>query len=98
MSNQEQDSAYRTGYEQGKADRRKWGNLAPCPYGEGSAEQDGWYDGWLEERRTPPSGTFGEMREKFGAVVARALNPHPADSERAGRYDYEAWDFIDEKD
>lgn len=85
-------------YEQGKADRRKWGNLAPCPYAEGSPEQDAWYEGWLGERHTPPAATFRDVERKHGAVVARALNPHPDGSERAERYDYEARDFMDEKD
>lgn len=81
-----------TAYEQGRADRKKYGNLAPCPYAEGSPEQDAWYDGWLEEL------PFETLRRKHGAIHAAALCDSDGTSERMERRHYEAETHMEEKD
>lgn len=93
MSNAAAQTSRTPAYQQGVSGREKHGNLASCPYAEGSPEQDEWYDGWLHGHRTFPA-----MQKKHGAFLAKVSNPHDEDSEAGARYEYEAADFIDDKD
>lgn len=100
MLTEKRDSRFEAAMEQGRADRRKHGFMALCPFGEGTPEHDAWYEGWLEELHSPVRlvPTFRSERDRIGLMAARANNPHPEDSLAAARYDWDAEDWFEEKD